>query len=93
MIRYKSILFVIVCILALMVNAQEAPADNLRVTGRVLDASTLAPLPGMRLSVPGVSAAMTGNEGQFSLRVPPQRCRDHSNRPGLSTETGCRKRT
>ncbi|MCD8261254.1 MAG: TonB-dependent receptor plug domain-containing protein [Bacteroides sp.] len=70
MIRYKSILFVIVCILALMVNAQEAPADNLRVTGRVLDASTLAPLPGMRLSVPGVSAAMTGNEGQFSLRVP-----------------------
>ncbi|MCD8260277.1 MAG: TonB-dependent receptor [Bacteroides sp.] len=70
MIKYKSILFVIAWVFATVAIAQEKAEEQLRITGRVLDASTLIPLPGMNISLPDVSAAMTDDNGEFSIRVP-----------------------
>ena len=57
-------------------DAQERPQTPQAtdvVTGRVFAASTNRPLSGVQVSVPGTTVGtLTGNEGNFSLAVPPE---------------------
>ncbi len=66
----KNILFLIVCILAVTGRAQQSADKQLKVTGTVLDAATSKPLGGMSISLPGISAAMTADNGTFTIKVP-----------------------
>jgi TonB-linked SusC/RagA family outer membrane protein len=47
-------------------------ADSLSVkaTGTIIDAATRRPLPGINISVPDFSAAITDENGQFTIKVP-----------------------
>ncbi|WP_163221007.1 SusC/RagA family TonB-linked outer membrane protein [Bacteroides sp. 214] len=51
-------------------NAQQTTESDLKISGRVIDAATSTPLPGIRISLPGVSAAMTDDNGDFTIKVP-----------------------
>ena len=51
------------------VNKQKQNA-TLNVTGTVIDDATGKPLGGIRISLPGVSAAITEDNGSFTLKVP-----------------------
>jgi TonB-linked SusC/RagA family outer membrane protein len=47
-----------------------ASATERRVSGRITDASTQKPAVGARVQVEGFSAAITGADGRFSVKVP-----------------------
>ncbi|MBS1566407.1 MAG: SusC/RagA family TonB-linked outer membrane protein, partial [Bacteroidetes bacterium] len=56
-------------LLALATHAQ-AQKDTLRVTGVLRDAAGGKPLPAINVSVTGYSAALTDDNGRFTIRVP-----------------------
>lgn len=66
--KIKNILFLFlcICISSLHVQAQEAERE---IIGRVLSAANNSPLPGINVAIPGISAAMTNDEGEFKLKV------------------------
>ena len=50
--------------------ASLSPKGEYKVSGTVREASTAKPLPGINISVPGFSAALTDDKGFFSITVP-----------------------
>lgn len=52
------------------VTTNETDENVQKVTGTIVDAATGKPLDGISISVPGFSAAMTNNKGNFSVKVP-----------------------
>ena len=51
-------------------HAQESAGSELEISGKVLDAITAKPLPGISISLSGISAAMTKDDGSFTIKVP-----------------------
>ncbi|SHF85329.1 TonB-linked outer membrane protein, SusC/RagA family [Bacteroides luti] len=70
MIKFKNILLSSIFILCCIVCNAQTSAGELNVSGKVLDAGSLKPLAGMSISLPGVSAAMTNDKGEFKIKVP-----------------------
>lgn len=80
--KIKYIFLWMVCMGALSVGAQDFNQKfrtlktkkiveyKDRAIGTVVDAATGAPLNGMNIAVPGISAAMTDEKGKFSIKVP-----------------------
>ncbi|OQP62792.1 SusC/RagA family TonB-linked outer membrane protein [Niastella vici] len=56
----------------IIIIKKPAVADSLalKATGTILDASTRKPLPGINISVPNFSAAISDENGQFTIKVP-----------------------
>jgi CarboxypepD_reg-like domain len=55
-------------------NSQQPVANakneqKLPLTGTVIDAATKKPVPGVSVSVPGLSAAITDDKGNFKVNV------------------------
>src|SRR5215217_92031 len=50
-----------------------AEQKGVPVTGVITDAATKKPLPGINISLPGYSAALTDDNGKFTIRVPDYR--------------------
>ena len=53
------------------VFAQTQPAVNGSIAGRVTERSTGQPIPGCKVSVPGIGDATTDSDGHFRLELPP----------------------
>lgn len=47
-----------------------ADSMGVTVTGTIIDAATRKPLPGINISIPDFSAAITDENGQFTIKVP-----------------------
>ena len=67
--KIKNIFILMLCLTlgAVSIQAQEVIKE---ITGRVLSAANNTPLPGVTVAVPGLSSAMTSDDGTFKLRVP-----------------------
>lgn len=70
MIKIKRILLSVLCMLAISGYAQQPADKQLKVTGTILDAANSKPLGGMKISLPGISAAMAADDGTFTIKVP-----------------------
>lgn len=68
-IKYIWLILLMVCA-TLPCKANQPVKSNFKLTGKVVDAVTSAPLAGISISLPGVSAAMTADDGSFSIQVP-----------------------
>lgn len=51
-------------------HARQTTEGDPVISGKVIDAATSTPLPGISISLPGISAAMTKDDGTFSIQVP-----------------------
>lgn len=76
---FKRLSIFLVCLMAagpLMaqqpdtVVVQQKPDNGTKFTGMVTDAATGQPIPGINVSIPGYSSALTNDSGEFSIRIP-----------------------
>lgn len=73
MIKYiiPCFLLFLSCIIGLSsLRAQGRESFTYTVSGTVKDASTKTPLPGISITLPGVSSAMTDDNGQYTIKLP-----------------------
>ena len=68
--KFNRIVFLVLCLGFMGWMPALAQEATLELTGRVLSAADASPLPGISVSVPGVSAGMTGDDGTFKVKVP-----------------------
>ena len=68
--KFNRIVFLVLCLGFMGWMPALAQEATLELTGRVLSAADALPLPGISVSVPGVSAGMTGDDGTFKVKVP-----------------------
>ena len=68
--KINKIVFLVLCLGLFGWMPAQAQEAALELTGRVLSTENASPLPGISVAVPGVSAAMTGDDGTFKLKVP-----------------------
>jgi len=70
--KYIMLLFLLACVCS--VNAQSKSQahelEKVELKGTVVDASTGKPLPGISVSLPKVTAAMTNAKGEFKIKLP-----------------------
>jgi TonB-linked SusC/RagA family outer membrane protein len=66
--KYLFLLGNILFLLA-TIRAQE-PGTEKNVTGKMIDASSGKPIPGIKVGIPGFSSVITNDSGYFSLKVP-----------------------
>ena len=64
-----AIQFISITLLILFTSGQLV-AQTIKATGTILDAATRKPLPGINISVPSFSAAISDENGQFTINVP-----------------------
>lgn len=69
MIKLKKILPLIVALSLPVVSIAQNEKGELTVSGRIVDDSNKKPLAGIRISQPGISSAMTDDEGKFTIKV------------------------
>jgi TonB-linked SusC/RagA family outer membrane protein len=63
-------------------------ADSLgvKVTGTILDAATRKPLPGINISIPSYSAAISDENGQFTIKAPSYKTTLQVSAPGFQSK-------
>ncbi len=72
----------------ILISRPMTKADSLAVkaTGTIIDAATGKPLPGINISVPSFSAAITDENGQFTIKVPSYKTTLQVSSPGFQSK-------